>query len=218
MWDAPTRLIHWALVLLVAFSWWSAENRALSFDMMMYHRWSGYAVIGLLVFRIYWGLVGGSTARFSDFVKGPRAIREYLDGKARPALGHNPVGALSIIAMLLLLFAQVASGLFAVDIDGMESGPLSSFVDFDQGRVAAEVHELTFNLLLVLIALHVLAIAFYLVVKRNNLLGPMITGHKRFPPSVDLAGRFAPVWRILPGVAIAGLIVWVIMKGLKPFG
>lgn len=210
--------MHWALVFLVAFSWWSAENRDLSFDMMTYHRWSGYAVLGVLVFRLYWGVVGASTARFSDFVKGPRAIAHYLGGKAEPALGHNPLGALSIVAMLVLLIAQVGSGLFAVDIDGMESGPLSAYVSFEQGRVAAEAHELSFNALLALIALHVLVIAFYLAAKRTNLIGPMLTGRKTFPPSVDLMARFAPAWRILPGLALAGLIVWLTMKGFKPFG
>ncbi len=214
VWDAWTRLFHWSIVLLAAFSWGSAENRDVSPDMMMYHRWSGYAALGLLVFRVYWGFAGASTARFAEFVKGPRAIGAYLRAH-KPVLGHNPLGALSVLALLAVLIVQVVLGLFAVDIDGFESGPLSYLVDFDPGRQAAELHELSFNILLGLIALHLLAILYYLVFRRDNLIGPMITGAKRYPEGVDLAARFAPLWRVLPGIAIAGAVVWIVMKGFQ---
>src|SRR6188768_713072 len=113
VWDVPTRLTHWLFVLLVVFSWWTAET-----SRMEWHRWSGYTLLGLVIFRIYWGFAGGSTARFSEFVRGPRAIAGYLKGGWTEVPGHNPLGALNVIALLGLLAAQVVLGLFAVDVDG----------------------------------------------------------------------------------------------------
>src|SRR4051812_15764725 len=101
VWDAPTRVAHWALVILIPFAWWSAEVA----HRLDWHRWAGYAVIGLLSFRLYWGLAGAETARFAHFVRGPGQMIGYLRGLAPPRLGHNPVGALSVLALLLLLIA-----------------------------------------------------------------------------------------------------------------
>src|SRR5262249_5537036 len=119
IWDWPTRLVHWLLVALVFFSWGAAE-----YQHMDLHRYSGYTILGLLVFRLYWGIAGSETARFANFVKGPRAVADYLRSKTK-SIGHNPLGALSVVALLTLLVAQVALGLFSVDVDGLESGPLS---------------------------------------------------------------------------------------------
>lgn len=213
LWDLPTRLFHWLLVVLVAFSWWSAEEHK-----MELHRYSGYAVLGLLVFRIYWGFAGSSTARFSSFVKGPGATLAYartLFTRAPSEMpGHNPMGALSVLAILAALIGQVSFGLFAVDIDGLESGPLSHLVDFDTGRVFAELHETSFNILLVLIGLHLAAVAFYLVFKRENLVRPMILGWRTVAAAVPEV-RFAPLWRAVVGVAIAAAVAWFVAKGLK---
>ena len=120
---------------------------------MDWHRWAGFAVLGLLVFRLSWGVLGGSTARFSHFVKGPGAAFAYLKGlfgrKAGPAAGHNPLGGWSVVALILTLIAVVVFGLFAEDVDGIESGPLARFVDFDTGRMASKLHHLSFDVLLV---------------------------------------------------------------------
>jgi cytochrome b len=211
VWDGPTRLLHWALAILFAISWYTAEN-----TLMELHRWSGYAVIGLLVFRLYWGLVGSSTARFAGFVKGPKAIFGYLRGLSgaagAPAIGHNPLGALSVIALLALLAVQTGLGLFAVDVDGIESGPLSYLVSFDVGRAAARAHHLVFNILLALVVLHIAAIAFYLIAKRDNLIGPMITGRKAIAAP---GARFAPLWLIAPGLILAGALVYGVMNGFR---
>src|SRR5690349_24353754 len=102
VWDLPTRLVHWLLVLLVPFSWWTAESGRLE-----WHRWSGYGLLGLVLFRVYWGFFGSSTARFSRFVRGPRAIVAYLRGRLPASVGHNPLGALSVLALLGLLIAQI---------------------------------------------------------------------------------------------------------------
>jgi cytochrome b len=175
VWDGPTRLVHWLLIVLLGFSWWSAET-----DHMDWHRQSGSVLLGLLVFRLIWGFIGGSTARFSSFVRSPSAVMAYLrtSPAARRATGHNPLGAYSVVVILLLLAVQIGTGLFAVDIDGLESGPLSYLVSFDAGRAAAEIHELSFRLLQVAAVLHVAAILFYLFVRKRNLIGPMVTGTK----------------------------------------
>ncbi|MBC7983539.1 MAG: cytochrome b/b6 domain-containing protein [Candidatus Obscuribacterales bacterium] len=208
IWDIPTRLVHWLLVALVVFSWWSAENHY-----MEYHRYSGYVMLGALLFRVYWGLVGSSTARFSYFVRGPQTTWQYLRSKsAASSIGHNPLGALSVITLLVLLLGQIALGLFAVDIDGIESGPLSYLVSFETGRVVAELHEWSFNGLLVFITLHVAAVLFYLLIKHNNLIGPMITGMADATKitSANTEIKFASLWWAVPGAIMAALIVWTI--------
>jgi cytochrome b len=211
LWDGPVRVVHWLLVVLILVAWLTAgENMTL-------HRWAGYSVIGLLIFRIYWGLFGSDSARFSSFIKGPRAVMTYArtlgSRTAVEHAGHNPVGALSVAALLVLLLAQVTLGLFAVDVDGLESGPLSYMVEFDTGRLAAELHELTFRLLQGLVVLHVAAVLFYLVYKRQNLIGAMITGRRAF--SADPGLRFAPWWKAAIGVVIAFALMWFISKGLR---
>ncbi|WP_374569638.1 cytochrome b/b6 domain-containing protein [Phenylobacterium sp.] len=213
LWDLPTRVTHWSLVGLVAFSWWSAET-----GHMDWHRWSGYTVLGLLVFRLFWGFAGSSTARFASFVKGPGAVLAYARtlGRREPSesAGHNPLGALSVIALIAALIAQVVFGLFAVDVDGLESGPLSTFVDFDTGRVFAELHETSFNILVVLIGLHLAAIAYYLVYKRENLVRPMVTGWRAFTSAAPQV-RFAPAWLVLVGIVLAVAVAWFVAKGLR---
>jgi len=211
VWDLPTRLTHWLFVVGVAFSWWSAEE-----GHMQWHVWSGLTVLGLLVFRIYWGFAGPETARFAHFVKGPRAVLGYL-GKLsradyRAAFGHNPLGALSVVAILLALIVQVGLGLFATDTSYVASGPLNHLVDSDAADELTDLHEDFFNILLTLIGLHIAAIVFYLVAKRTNLIGPMLTGSRRAGavegPPAGIAP--VPVWRFLIGVAIGAGAVWLI--------
>lgn len=211
VWDVPVRLVHWALVGCLAFSWYSAEQ-----GLMDWHRRSGYAVLALLLFRILWGLVGSSTARFANFLKGPSVIWNYsrtLGARQRSdSVGHNPLGALSVVALLLLLAAQVGTGLFAVDIDGIESGPLSDRVSFDTGRWLAGLHELSFTALQIIVALHICAVLFYLFYKRDNLIGPMITG-KRRAARTGLR-RVSPL-RLAAAVLVAGAATWFISQGLR---
>jgi len=215
IWDSATRLVHWSMVVLVATSWWTAENGELE-----YHRYSGYALLGLLVFRLYWGFAGSSTARFAEFVRGPRAIWAYL--KQLPSRvsdhsistpGHNPLGALSVLALLALMIGQVTLGLFAVDVDGIESGPLSHMVSFDTGRTLAELHETLFNVLLFFIGLHIAAVLFYLIYKRDNLIAAMIHGRRRVSHRESAAPSFASLPRLVVGVILAGVVVWVVARG-----
>lgn len=207
VWDLPTRIAHWLLVALIPTSWWAAEVA----HRLDWHRWSGYAILGVVLFRLYWGLAGAETSRFAHFVRGPGTILAYLGGRAAPRPGHNPLGALSVLALLGLLSAQVVFGLFSVDIDGLESGPLSDRVSFDVGRQFAEWHHLAFNLLLGLIALHLAAIVAY-AIRRKNLVRPMITGRTE-EPGEDIAP--APLWRLALGLVLAGGAAWLISKGLR---
>ena len=128
-------------------------------------------------------------------------------------VGHNPLGGLSATALLLLLAAQIAIGLFAQDVDGIESGPLSYLVSYDTADAARGLHHLLFNVLLGFIALHVAAILFYLVVKRDNLIGPMITGSKAMAAGV-VPPRFAPGWLIAVGVVLSAALAWWISAGM----
>ena len=179
---------------------------------MDWHRVSGITVLGLLVFRLIWGLIGGSTARFANFVKTPGHLAAYVRGKlpdGSAAIGHNPLGAYSVVALLATLVVQVGSGLFAVDVDGLESGPLSYLVSFDRGRFAAHVHAISFNVLLGLIALHIAAIAWYRLRGRNLLL-PMLTGRDAAMPSGSESLRAAPLLHLAAATAIAaGLASWI---------
>jgi len=204
VWDAPTRVFHWALVVLIPLSWWTAEQ-----EMFDLHVPLGLVTLGLLLFRLMWGLVGGSTARFAAFVKGPRAAIGYLSGRVPPVLGHNPFGGWSVIAMLAALATQVGLGLFAGDEDGLESGPLAHLVSYDLAEEIADLHEDMFNVLLVLIALHVAAILFYAIVRRRNLVKPMITGSDDAPEGTPPM-RQAPAWRfVLAAGAAAAATLWI---------
>ena len=212
LWDLPTRITHWSLAVLIVTAWLSGGQQ------MQIHVLAGYGVISLLVFRLYWGFFGSQTARFSQFVKGPGTTVRYLKtmGKRTAAdlVGHSPVGAVSVVLLLLVMIVQAGLGLFATDIDGIESGPLSYLVDFDTGRLASEWHELSFRVLQGLVVLHLAAIAFYAVWKRQILITAMITGKRRFIGQAPTL-KFAPVWRFVLGVLIAVAAAWLIARGLK---
>lgn len=196
LWDWPVRLVHWLFVLLLPALWWTAEEGDLEL-----HKALGMTMLILLVFRILWGLVGSSTARFGTFVRGPIAVGRYVRSlfggpSGEPAVGHNPLGGWSVVALLLLLCWQVGLGLIAQDTDGLASGPLNHLVEYDTAEWAREMHELGFNLILAVVALHVLAVVFYLVVKRDNLVGPMLTGRRRLADGMT-APTIAPWWLAL---------------------
>jgi cytochrome b len=207
VWDASTRLFHWSLVVLIAGAWWTAEN-----DMLEWHLQIGLAVLALLVFRLVWGLIGSSTARFTDFVRGPRAIGDYLRGRSPYRIGHNPIGALSVIALLLLVAAVTATGLISEDEDGIAPGPLAHAVSPVVSDAAYELHELGFDALLVLVVLHVAAIAFYWLVKRDNLLAPMLSGSREAPEGIEPM-RPAPAWRAGLAIVLAAGFAWWVWNG-----
>jgi cytochrome b len=181
VWDLPIRLFHWTLVVLMVVSYISAQAGG---DWMKLHFWSGYTILTLLLFRIAWGFLGSTTARFTHFVKGPVAAIDHLKelaGTDRPRdVGHNPLGGAMVIALLLGVLLQVVAGLFSADTDeGTVSGPLANLLPDKWIERATALHHFWINILLVLIALHILAALLYLVWKRQNLIGAMFTGHKR---------------------------------------
>ncbi len=213
VWDLPTRLFHWSLVVLFGLGWWSAETGR---DTV--HFWSGYALLFALLFRLLWGFAGSSTARFSGFVRGPRAVLRYVRaGWREPLIGHSPLGALSVIAMLALLLAQVGLGLVATDEDGLEAGPLAMAVSMDASDRARELHELNFDLLRILIAVHIAAVLFYWLLLKKPLIPPMVTGRAVLDPDTPPM-QPAPVRRALACAAIALAVTAWIVAGAPPIG
>jgi cytochrome b len=213
VWDLPTRLFHWTLVILVALSWWTAEN-----DQQDLHLYLGYGVITLLLFRVGWGFFGSSTARFSSFVRGPSSVMRYVRDRFHwPTAGHAPLGALSVLALLAMLFVIVGTGLFAADEDGLFSGPLAYLVSIDFSDLATDLHEDLFNVLLAVIGLHVAAILLYRLALGRNLLGPMITGKADLAPGVEPM-RPGKWWVALLCVVIAIAITRWIIGGAPPLG
>ncbi len=211
LWDLPVRVVHWSLVLLLPALWWTWKS-----GQLFLHERLGYLALALLIFRLYWGLVGASTARFAQFVKGPRAVGGYVRGLfakgGEPVVGHNPLGGWSVVILLLLLILVIGTGLFSEDTDGINPGPLNYLVHGDLSDGMAHWHGLLFNLLLGFIALHLAAIAFYAGVKRENLVGPMLTGRREMA-APRIAPRFAPVWRLAGGIVLALGLVWWISLG-----
>ena len=197
IWDGPTRIFHWALVLLIPAMWWTAENEQVALHVTL-----GLVMVGLILFRLIWGIVGSSTARFASFLKGPRAVMSHLRGAGAPGIGHNPPGGWSVAAMLIVLVVQVGLGLFAEDNDGLAAGPLSSLVSADTAETLTDLHDFMFNVLLALIALHLAAVLYYALGKRRNLVGPMITGSGAAPAGVEGA-RKVSLLRIAFALAVS---------------
>ncbi len=212
VWDLLTRLFHWTLVALMIAQWLTAENDST----MGYHIWGGYAVLTLVLFRLIWGFVGSDTVRFHDFVRGPGAALEYvkalLRGETPLYLGHNPMGGWSIVAMLGLLLIQAGTGLFAND-DITTEGPLYAWVSKGTSDWLTTIHKFNFNLLLLVIAVHISAVLFYLLVKRENLIHPMLSGRKRLPPDLaSTAPRIVSPWIGLAVLAVAVVAVWLLVR------
>jgi cytochrome b len=208
VWDLPVRLFHWAIVLLVPALWATHE-----WELMDIHILLGEIMLGLVLWRLLWGVLGSSTARFTGFVKGPGAVLRYLTGKSGRSFGHNPLGGWSVVAMLLLLAVQVGLGLFAIDEDALYGGPLSHLVSYETARTLAHRLESVFCILVGLIAVHVLAILYYLVVKRDDLVTPMVTG-RRVAVETEAVLVPAPLWRFLLSVVLAAGLTLIIAKFL----
>ena len=207
VWDRSTRIFHWVLVVLMVVCYLSGRNGR--FDI---HIPAGQALLVLVVARVIWGFAGSGSSRFRSFVRPVREIAAYLptllrrepDGRA----GHNPLGGLSVVAMLLLLIAQAGLGIFSVDVDGFNEGPLSFLVSYDAARNAAELHAIVVDLLLVLVGLHLAAVLFHFLYKRENLTRTMLTGRTRLaagetPPRL-VSDRRALLVLVLAAAAVLG--------------
>lgn len=208
LWDLPTRLFHWSLALAVAAASVSGQ---LGGGLMSWHGRIGLAAVGLVAFRLAWGLVGSSYARFRQFFPTPGAVRAYLGGDWR-GQGHNPLGALAVFGLLGLLTAQVATGLFSND-DIAFTGPLYDLAGKALSNRLTAVHHLLSKLVYLLVAVHVGAIAFYALVRRQNLIRPMLTGRKEGPgPSAQGGGIIA----LAVALAVAAMAVFGAGGGWMP--
>jgi cytochrome b len=181
LWDLPLRVFHWSLVALVTAAIVTGE---LGGAWMPWHGRAGLAIVGLLVFRLAWGVVGSATSRFTQFAPSPSSVVAYLRGRWR-GVGHNPLGALSVFALLALLTLQAVTGLFGND-DIAFAGPLNHLVEDAAGSRVTGWHRLLADGLFVLLALHLGAIAFHVLVKRHRLIRPMITGLQDVDASTPL--------------------------------
>lgn len=216
VWDLPTRLFHWVLAACVLGSVVSAKVGG---NAMVWHFRLGYVVLALLIFRIVWGLVGGRWSRFSAFVRSPATILRYLRGAAGANehldVGHNPLGALSVLGLIGILALQVGSGLFADD-EIANAGPLTSMASGDLVSRLTSWHKGPGQwIVLTLVGLHVLAIVFYWVRKQQNLVRPMITGDKSLPGDTPASADGWPqrAFAIVVVAAAGALVAWLVQWG-----
>src|SRR5690606_30578411 len=171
VWDLPTRVFHWALVACIIGAYVTVKLGGLWMD---WHTRFGLAVLALIIFRLIWGVVGPRYARFSQFVRGPRTVLAYLRGRLAPVAGHNPLGAFSVIALLLIIGTQAGSGLFAND-DVMTSGPLA-YLDNAWSSRLTWLHNINEWIIIAVVALHVCAILWYRFFLKKNLVRAMVLG------------------------------------------
>jgi cytochrome b len=216
-WDLPTRVFHWTLVLLIASAWVSFQfSEALGDLSLKWHRWNGYAILILIVFRILWGFVGSSTSRFVNFVRWPWTAAGYgLDlvrGRDRHFLGHNPLGTYMILALLAAVSAQGVLGLYTLEHNELVAGPLKVTASEGWVSLASYLHVRGYNVILALVGLHIVANSLYGIVKKDPLIRAMITGKK---PALDYEdGREA----VITGAPMLRAFVCLIAAACIVFG
>ena len=208
VWDLPLRLFHWLLMLTVIAAYITGELGGLMTD---WHGRIGGIALGLLIFRLIWGFIGGTHARFNNFFPTPSRITSYLKGRWNEH-GHNPLGALSVFALLGSLAALVVTGLFAND-DIAFNGPLFSLIEKSQSDRLTGLHELTFNIVLILVALHIIAITFYYFFKKKNLVKPMITGIQEISNDASYKVTEGVIRKFIIAASISVFVVWAIFNG-----
>lgn len=205
IWDIYTRIFHWLLVVCIGLQWLTAD---LGGDWLQWHARIGYVTLALIVFRIIWGIAGTTYARFISFLPRPKAIKEHLQGKKTVYLSHNPVGAIMVFALILIILAQGISGLFTTD-DIFFDGPLRGLLGSEWQQLADSIHHESFSLLKVLVALHIAAAFYYLWVKKQNLIVPMITGYKRTGKDESITSQYhVRAWLIM--LLVAALITFIV--------
>ncbi|WDE09836.1 cytochrome b/b6 domain-containing protein [Thalassomonas haliotis] len=213
IWDLPVRLFHWSFALTMLGAWYTSGQEG---QYIEYHMQLGYLALGLLVFRISWGFIGPKHARFTHFVPSPAKLVHYLksikQGNTRPSPGHNPLGSLMVLAMITLVSLQAVSGLFISD-DVFSSGPYYGSLDTETEQLMNTLHHNVFNYIWLSIGLHLLAIAYYWRVKKQNLVLPMITG-KKSTPEISPADGISSSRLVLACVVImatAAFVYWLVV-------
>jgi cytochrome b len=210
VWDVPTRVFHWLLVLSIIGSYVTAK-----LGLMPWHQALGCLMIGLLIFRVLWGLIGPRHARFSNFIKGPRAVLQYLKGSLK-SVGHNPLGAGMVVLMLLLLAVQATTGLFSTD-DVAFVGPYFPKVSHSLAEQLTGIHHKNFNIILAAIVLHLCAITYYTFVKKERLVPAMFHGQKPADQvPVQEAISSSQLWKALIVIAVAGACVYWLLHAAPP--
>jgi cytochrome b len=174
VWDLPTRLFHWALAICIVLGIVFVK---IGGNAIQWHAYCGYAALALILFRVIWGFVGSWHARFTNFIPSPSTLIAFLRGQVDGGLGHNPLGALSVIALLGVILIQALTGLFADD-DIFFQGPLAKYVSNSTVALLTSIHRFNQYLIFALVGLHIAAISYYYFAKRENLVGPMVTGDK----------------------------------------
>ena len=210
VWDAPTRLFHWLLVLLIGFMWYSATQGG---DMLVWHLRGGLLMLALVVFRLCWGIWGSDTAKFSRFVRPFPEICRYTQGQMSEdeLVGHNPLGALMVIALIAAVLLQVATGLFAADENTFtDSGYLNHLVSSDTGSLMRKIHVNFFNLLAALAGLHIVTVLAYKFLKKKDLIHPMISGNKHIEGQT-VALKFASSAKLIAALVVAVAAVAAIL-------
>jgi len=217
VWDLPVRLFHWllvaALIVLVV-------SGKVGGNWMLYHVYAGYTVLVLVLFRVTWGFAGSTHALFSSFLAGPaRCIafaRKLLTREPAPSAGHNPLGGWMVVAILVALLVQAGTGLFSNDDIALE-GPLYALVSKEFSDRMTSIHRLNSWVLIALAAIHVLAVLFHWLVKKENLIGAMFTGVKLMPPGAEgsMVVRFVSLWRALVFFVAALAAVYLVVN--RPF-
>lgn len=214
VWDLPTRLFHWLLAACVI---GLVITGSVGGNWMNWHLRLGYAVLTLLLFRLVWGFIGGHWSRFATFVYAPSSVVAYLRGRARPehSVGHSPLGALSVFALLLILAAQVGTGLMSDDEIAF-FGPLVRFVSGDTVAMATGYHKNVGKfIVMALVLLHVAAILFYRLVKKQRLVHPMVVGDKQLALNAPSA-RDTGLTRVLALVVLGmcgAAVAWLVRLG-----
>lgn len=217
VWDVPVRLFHWTLFGLLAFLFWSGKTGG---NAMVWHMYAGYAVLALVIFRVLWGFLGSTHARFGSFLAGPGRMisfaRAMLSKSPAHSVGHNPLGGWMVVVLLGSLALQAGTGLFAND-DIATEGPLVALISKELSDRLTSIHHWNFNFLLACAGIHVLAVLFHVFVKKENLVSAMFTGVKKFDGEVKegSAVRFASSWLALGLFALALVAVYLIVK--RPF-
>ncbi|HUK01994.1 MAG TPA: cytochrome b/b6 domain-containing protein [Steroidobacteraceae bacterium] len=218
VWDLPLRMFHWLFAASILASWATAEA---GFNWMKVHMRLGYFMIGLLCFRLIWGFIGPRHARFGNFLASPTRVWRYFQGligrsEAIHTVGHNPLGGLMVVLMLLLVMLQVTTGLFSTD-DIAWTGPYYGAVSDSTAQKLTAIHHLNFNFILAAIVLHLCAIGYYALVKKQNLVPAMWTGHKHADAvPADEAITHSHLLKALAVIAVAALAVFLVLHFAPP--
>lgn len=214
VWDIGVRLFHWLLVVLIAFQWLSSE---VIDDWMEWHIVGGYCVLGLVIFRVIWGLVGPTYSRFSNALYNPSDIMSYLqtltDKNAKAFAGHNPLGGLAVLMMMTLLLSQSVSGLFMTD-DIFLEGPYYATASEGLKDLMSYLHNQVFDLIFLLIVLHITTVLYYQFYKKQRLINAMFHGNKLVSGYSSISANY--LLRLVVIIVLSGLITYLIVAVLPP--